>query len=116
MVWLVLGLAAFAQMPREKITPSRRSDPPAETSPVAQTEGESTTVIGCLTKGAGPSQYAITDQKSGRILSFAGPDHLQNFLNQTIQLTGTMMNRSSSQMFRPEGLKPVAASCHRRAQ
>ena len=110
MVFVGLGIVAFAQNPRPATPPSQQTDP---SDPPAQAGGQPMTVTGCLMKGTSPSEYAITDNKSGEKLSFAAPDQLQKYLNQTVQLTGTVMNRGGAKAFRPESVKAISPSCER---
>ena len=76
-----------------------------------QSEGQPVTVTGCLSKGAGENEFVITDQKSGDKLSFTASARIEKYVNQTVKLTGKMINQGGQKMFRPEGLDPVAATC-----
>jgi hypothetical protein len=107
-VFLGLGIAAFAQAPSKKAPPSQQQGQDEQNQ---QAGGEQTTLTGCLMKDATSNQYAITDSKSGESFSFAAPDQLQKYVNQTVQLTGTVMNRGGQKAFRPESVKAVSASC-----
>jgi hypothetical protein len=102
------GLVAFAQ---DTPPPARQPNPP--NSAQQPDEGEPRTVTGCLMKGAGPNQYAITDNKSGEKLSFVAPDQLQTYLNQTVQLKGVVTNRGGSKIFHPESVSSVASTCQK---
>jgi hypothetical protein len=62
-------------------------------------------------KGTASSEYAITDSKSGEKYSFSAPDKLQQYLNQTVQLTGTVSNQGGAKAFRPESVRSVSPSC-----
>ena len=106
--FLGLGIAAFAQNPGARTPPSQQ---PNASDPAPQAGGEAMTVTGCLMKGTGPGEYAITDSKSGEKIAFAAPDQLQKYLNQTVQLTGTVMSRNGDKAFRPESVKAVSPSC-----
>jgi hypothetical protein len=64
-------------------------------------------------KGETEDQYALTDNKSGEKFSFAAPNQLQRYLNQTVQLTGTVIMQGATKSFRPESVKSVSASCER---
>ncbi|HTA42284.1 MAG TPA: hypothetical protein VK789_07550 [Bryobacteraceae bacterium] len=108
--FLGMGIVAFAQNPRPRTPPAQQEDPSA---PAPQAGGESMTVTGCLMKGTGPGEYAITDSKSGEKIAFAAPDQLQKYINQTVQLTGTVTNRNGDKAFRPESVKAVSPSCER---
>ena len=71
------------------------------------------TLTGCLMKGEKPEEYAITDNKSGEKISFAAPEQLQKYVNQIVQLVGTVMTRGGVRAFRPESLKAISPSCER---
>jgi hypothetical protein len=105
-VFLGMGIAAFGQTPNQRTPPSQQQAEPNE-----QAGGQPMTIIGCLMKGDTPAQYAITDNKSGEKISFAAPDQLQKFLNQTVQLTGSVMNRGGQRSFQPQSVKAVSPSC-----
>jgi hypothetical protein len=107
-VFIGLGIAAFAQNPSQRTPPSQQR-PQAE--PNDADAGQPMTVTGCLMKGASADQYAITDQKSGEKISFAAPDQLQKYLNQTVELTGTVMNRGGQKAFQAQSLKSISPSC-----
>lgn len=109
-VYLGLGLAAFAQNPGPRAPRTPQTDP---ADPAAPAGGSPMTVTGCLMKGTGPGEYAIRDNKSGEKLAFAAPDQLQKYVNQTVQLTGTVMNRGGDKDFRPESVKAISPSCER---
>jgi hypothetical protein len=105
-VFIGLGSVALAQNPSQR-TP--QSQPQA-----AQQEergGDTVTLVGCLAKGGTPDQYVITETKSGQKLAFGGPNQLEKYVNQTVQLTGTMVNKDGEKTFQPESLKPVSPSC-----
>ena len=108
-VFLGMGIVAFAQTPRPRATPPAQQEDPS--APAPQAGGESMTVTGCLMKGTGAGEYAITDSKSGEKIAFAAPDQLQKYVNQTVQLTGTVMTRNGDKAFRPESVKAVSPSC-----
>jgi hypothetical protein len=101
-----LGSTALAQNPGQRTPPAQ---PPSAEQQGDQ--GESVTLVGCLAKGDTEDQYVITENKSGRKLAFGGPNQLQKYLNQTVQLTGTLMNNNGEKSFHPESLKPVSPSC-----
>jgi len=62
-------------------------------------------------KGTTSNEFAITDSKSGEKYSFTAPDKLQQYLNQTVQLTGTVTNRGGEKAFRPESVRSMSTSC-----
>jgi hypothetical protein len=113
LVFLGAGIMGFAQVPGQRRPPSQQpGDPPAAAGdPAGQAAGDPLTVTGCLMKGASSGDYAITDSKSGEKFSFAAPDKLQQYLNQTVQLTGTVTNAGGAKAFRPESVRSVSPSC-----
>jgi hypothetical protein len=105
-----LGIAALAQ------NPNQRTPPPQQPTPNEQNEqagGQPMTLTGCLMKGEKPEEFAITDNKSGEKISFAAPEQLQKYLNQTVQLVGTVMTRGGARAFKPESVKAISPSCER---
>ncbi|HWF07848.1 MAG TPA: hypothetical protein VG297_05250 [Bryobacteraceae bacterium] len=62
-------------------------------------------------KGETEDQFALTDNQSGEKYAFAAPSQLQKYLNQTVQLTGTVMMQGGTKSFRPESVKSISASC-----
>jgi hypothetical protein len=109
-VFFGLGIACFAQNPGQR-TPPSQSPQSEQTEPNDPSGGQPMTLTGCLMKGAQPDQYAITDQKSGEKVSFAAPDQLQKYLNQTVQLTGTVMSKGGQKSFQAQSLKSISPSC-----
>jgi hypothetical protein len=97
---LALGSLAYGQTPSQ--TPSEK-----------QTDAPKVTVTGCLTKGSTTNAYTITDQKTGEKIPFAGPAQIEKYLNQTVQLTGTMANKGEEKVFTPETINPVATTCQK---
>ncbi len=111
-VFFGLGMPAFAQTPGQPTRPqqpSQQADPP-DPAPEA---GSPMTLTGCLMKGLSSNEYSITDTRSGQKFSFAAPDQLQRYLNQTVQLNGTVMTRGGDKIFRPESVKSLSPSCER---
>jgi hypothetical protein len=98
---LALGSLAYGQTPSQNPPSERPSDAPK------------VTVTGCLTKGSTANAYAITDQKTGEKIPFAGPAQIDKYLNQTVQLTGTMVNKGQEKVFTPESINPVATTCQK---
>jgi hypothetical protein len=96
---MFLGSAAYAQ------------NPPLPPQTQDQHETGGTTITGCLTKGANPGEYVITDSKSGEKTTFAGPDRLESYLNHTVQLTGKMMSTNDGKTFQPQSIKTVSNTC-----
>jgi hypothetical protein len=70
-------------------------------------------VTGCLVKGAEPSQYSITDQKTSEKVAVSGPAQLDKYLNQTVTLTGTFAAQGQDKVLKPESVNPVAATCEK---
>ncbi len=109
-VFLGLGIAAFAQNPNQRTPPSQQPDQNEQNE---QADGKSMTLTGCLMKGEKPDEYAITDNKSGEKISFAAPDQLQRYINQTVQIAGTIVTRGGAKEFRPQSVKAISPSCER---
>lgn len=109
-VFIGLGIAALAQNPSQRTPPSQQ---PAQSEQNEQADGQPMTLTGCLSKGLNPDEYAIADNKSGEKLSFAAPDQLQRYVNQTVQISGTVMTRGGARSFRPESVKAISPSCER---
>ncbi len=107
--YAALGTLSFAQVPGQQRRPPAQQTDPAD--PSADPSGTPLTLTGCLMKGTSANEYAITDSKSGEKYSFAAPDQLQRYLNQTVQLTGTVMSRGGDKAFRPESVKSLSPSC-----
>lgn len=101
-----MGSVAMAQNPSQR---APRQQQPSQQEDSAN--GQAVTVIGCLAKGTAPDEFVITENKSGQKLAFGGPNQLEKYLNQTIQLTGTMMNKGGEKSFQPETVKPVSPMC-----
>jgi hypothetical protein len=64
-------------------------------------------------KGEKPEEFAITDNKSGEKVSFAAPEQLQRYVNQTVQLVGTVIDRGGARALLPESVKAISPSCER---
>lgn len=96
----LIGIAGVAQA-------QEPSQPPSEHR---QADNPKVSVTGCLNKGSGAGAYTITDQRSGEKVPFSGPEKLDQYVNQTVTLTGTMTTDKS---FKPETIKSVAASCEK---
>jgi len=97
---MFLGAAAYAQNPPQQTPPSQD-----------QQDTQSTTVTGCLTKGANTGEYMISDSKTGEKLTFAGPDRLDSYVNHTVQLTGKMMMSGNEKSFQPQSIKTISNAC-----
>lgn len=101
------------QVPNAQVPNPQAPDPHGPPSQQSEQSDDSRpmTLIGCLAKGSAADQFVITDKKSGQKITFGGPNQLDKFINQTVQLSGTVTSRAGSQSFRPESLKPVSPSC-----
>jgi hypothetical protein len=96
---LALGSLSYGQDPAQTTPPQRPSDAPK------------VSVTGCLSKGATPSEYVITDQKTGEKVPFSAPVELDKYLNQAVRLTGTMAGQGQDKVFKPETITQVATTC-----
>lgn len=109
--FVALGTVSFAQVPGPQRRPPAQQTDPAD--PPAPQAGEPLTLTGCLMKGVSANEYAITDSRSGEKYSFGAPDQLQRYLNQTVQLTGTVTTKGGEKSFRPESVKSLSPSCQK---
>jgi hypothetical protein len=107
--FVALGTLSFAQVPGPQHRPPAQQTDPAD--PQTPGDNQQLTLTGCLMKGASANEYAITDSRSGEKYSFGAPDQLQKYLNQTVQLTGTVTMRGGEKSFRPETVKSLSSSC-----
>jgi hypothetical protein len=117
---LGVGVASYAQ--RQPGSQPQQSQPGA-TSPSQQrspdssadrdaAQGERVSVTGCLAKGSQANQYTITDNSSHEKYSFPGPSQLDNYVNQTVKLNGSMSSGTNGEkVFKPESISPVSNSC-----
>lgn len=96
-----MGSLAYGQDPQQTPPPQKPSD------------GPKVTVTGCLMKGAAPSEYTVSDQKTGEKIPFSGPVQLDKYVNQTVKLTGTMAGQGQEKVFKPESINQVAATCEK---
>ncbi|MGJ5818325.1 hypothetical protein [Paludibaculum fermentans] len=99
--FLLLGVGAFAQ------------EPPARPAPPQDQKSEEmpATLKGCLTKGSDAQTYALADDTSGQKVVFSGSSKLDNYLNQTVELKGEIVDRGGEKSFQPRTIKTIAASC-----
>ena len=95
---VLMGMAAFGHEPSQE-----KSQP--------QQQDSSITLQGCLTKGAEEQQYLLTNESSGRKLAFGGPSKLDEYLNQTVELKGRIVDRGGQSGFQAESVKTVTSSC-----
>lgn len=110
--FVTLGTLSSAQVPGQQRTPPSQQAEPGD-PPGDPGGGTPLTITGCLMKGTASNEYALTDSKSGEKYSFAAPDQLQRYVNQTVQLTGSVMTRGGDRTFRPESVKSISPSCER---
>jgi hypothetical protein len=94
---LTLGTAAYAQDQPSSQPKQGPNDPPKAS------------IIGCLTKGSSDGTYLIADQDSGEKVQFNGPAQLDQYVNQTVKLTGTRSGKN----FSPETIAQVSPSCNK---
>ena len=97
-----LGTAVYAQ---------DQTQPPSSQNKQAPSDSAKTSITGCLTKGSGDGAYVIADQKSGEKVQFNGPAQLDQYVNQTVKLTGSMAGDGTNKTFRPENISQVSPSC-----
>lgn len=103
---LSIGALSYAQ------DNPRAQQPPAERERQRnQDEGTPATVRGCLTKGSQAQEYVVADERSGQKVSFAGSAKLDSYVNQTVEVTGQIVDRGGEKAFQPQSIKAVAASC-----
>lgn len=96
------------QTPGQPPMPGQRPTTGAQQNEPAQ--GEATNLTGCLTK-AGSGQYSIVDDKTQKHVTFAAPDKIEPYVNQTVELTGETVTRGTASSFVPQSVKRVSASC-----
>jgi hypothetical protein len=101
---IVLSTSAYAQ----EQPPPKKQPPPSQQK---EGGGDPVTVTGCLKKGSSQGDYVIDDKKSGDKIKFTASSKLDAYVNQTVELTGTMSSQGGEKMFQPETVKSVAASC-----
>jgi hypothetical protein len=104
MLLLSVGAATYAQD-----NPQAQQPPPAQRE--RQAEAMPATIKGCLTKGSQAQEYVVADDKSGEKVSFAGSSKLDTYLNQTVELTGQIVERGGERAFQPQAIKSVASTC-----
>jgi hypothetical protein len=103
-LFLGLGIAAIAQDDPSQDRPRQQQQQPSD-------EGNKVSFTGCLTKDSQPEQYVVTDQSSGEKISFRGSDKLENYVNQTVRVSGKVVDRGGEKAFQPETLDVVSTSC-----
>jgi hypothetical protein len=97
---LTVGSFVYGQEPTQPTQP-KPSDAPK------------VSVTGCLTKAGGAGTYLLADQKSGEKVTFNGPTQLDQYLNQTVKLTGTVVAQGGDKQFKPESINQVAPTCEK---
>jgi hypothetical protein len=107
---LSVGAIGYAQQPAPPPTPQQQPGPQGQRD---RSEGPATpaTLKGCLTKGAQAQQYMVADEATGQSVSFAAPDKLATYVNQTVELKGQFVEQGGAKTFQPESVKSVAPSC-----
>lgn len=110
---LSLGLAVtvFGQEPN----PGRKAPSPQNNEQQQapdQGHAQKVSLTGCLAKGTQTNQYVITDQASHQKVAFPGPSQLDQYVNQTVKITGNMVEDGNGRkVFQPDSLNPVSPSC-----
>ncbi|HEY1240356.1 MAG TPA: hypothetical protein VGF16_07345 [Bryobacteraceae bacterium] len=116
---LGVGVASYAQrqpgsQPQQSqpgANPSQQRSPDSSADRDAA-QGERISVTGCLAKGSQANEYTITDSSSHEKYSFPGPAQLDNYVNQTVKLNGSVSSGAKGEkVFRPESISPVSNSC-----
>lgn len=95
------GVVSYAQQPQAR--PMQPQEQKSEDTPA--------TLKGCLTKGGDAQTYALADDMSGQKVVFSGSAKLDNYLNQTVEIQGQIVDRGGAKSFQPRTIKTVAASC-----
>jgi lipopolysaccharide export system protein LptA len=73
---------------------------------------QETTLTGCLNKGAGPSQYVLTDQSTGNKTPVTGTSDLeQHAMNHTVKLTGNTTTENGRAVFTATKVEHLSATC-----
>jgi hypothetical protein len=111
-VFLGLGMAAIGQQAPGQGAPPSQPGAQEPRAGGAQDQGERVSLTGCLAKGTQSNQYEITDKSSHEKVAFPGPSQLDQYVNQTVTLTGTMMAAGNGQkIFRPDSINRISNSC-----
>lgn len=72
---------------------------------------QTATVTGCLTKSNTNGEYVLSEQNTGQKFTFNGPQQLDNYINHTVQMTGTMNHQNGEKQFQPRSVKTVSDTC-----
>jgi hypothetical protein len=89
-----------------------QQSPAQQDSQRPQDGGAQVTLKGCLTKGSQSQQYVVADQSSGDKIAFAGPSKLDSYVNQTVEVSGKVVDRGGDKTFQPQSVKSVSSSCN----
>jgi hypothetical protein len=93
-------LMSFAQEPEQQPQQKRERQKGAQT----------TTLTGCLTKGATAEQYVLTDDGGMKTpVTASAAVGLEKHVNHTVKLTGTL--NSADKTFTATKVEHIAASC-----
>jgi hypothetical protein len=104
------GAQAPGQTPDSQSPGARPGQGPASDPTASQ--GSTVSITGCLTKATTPNQYEITDQESHQKVMFPGPSQLEQFVNQTVRLTGKMVQSGNgNRQFQPNSISTISSSC-----
>src|SRR5581483_1587655 len=91
------------QSPQQQ--PSQQQHTPDAQADRDATQGEKISVTGCLAKGSQANEYSITDNSSHEKSTFPGPAQLDNYVNQTVKLNGSVSSGANGEKsFRPESI------------
>ena len=107
-LFLSLGTVAFGQTPGRG---PNRGAPSPQADRESPDQGTQVTLTGCLAKGSQANQYEITDKDSHEKVAFPGPNQLDQYVNQTVRLTGTMVDANGQKTFQPDRIARVSDSC-----
>lgn len=119
-LFLGLSVAAFGQAPNSRApgqspgaqAPGQAPNSQAPGAKPETSQGSTVSITGCLAKASAPNQYEITDQQSQQKVMFPGPTQLDQFVNQTVRLTGEMADSGNGKrQFQPKSISIISASC-----
>lgn len=90
-----------SQQQRDRSTPSQQD-----------TQQQKVTLTGCLAKDGNAGRYAVTDRATHEKVSFPGPSQLDKYVDQMVQVNGTMLVRDNGDKeFHPESIASIATTC-----
>ncbi|MGH9632548.1 MAG: hypothetical protein ACRD7E_29940 [Bryobacteraceae bacterium] len=104
---LGVGTASYAQQEG----PAGQQQRPSEQQRQRQDEGTPISLKGCLTKGSQAQEYVLADEKSGQNVTFSASSKLDTYVNQTVELTGQIVEQGGQEAFQPQSIKPISSSC-----